>query len=179
MSLSPTLPKTLLCLIGLKGSGKSHIGSLLEKHWGIPFIRVEELWLSLSRETESRGEDFVAEGFRRQEELLLRELSQHPAACFESTGTTPQFAALLKRLSTHAQVFLVHVLADPDLCAKRVRSRDQSIHVDVSDSRVREINAEASRVTYPWALEIENGEGSDAMASARLIASRLALPRQP
>ena len=37
----------LFMLIGPKGSGKTHIGTLVNQHTDIVFLRVEPIWLSL------------------------------------------------------------------------------------------------------------------------------------
>ncbi len=40
-------PKTLFMLIGPKGSGKTHIGTLVGQRTDIVFLRVEPIWLAL------------------------------------------------------------------------------------------------------------------------------------
>uniref|UniRef100_A0ACD5GZ82 Uncharacterized protein n=1 Tax=Desertifilum tharense IPPAS B-1220 TaxID=1781255 RepID=A0ACD5GZ82_9CYAN len=44
---------TLLLLVGLKGSGKTWIGSVLEKHLAIQFLKIEPLFLELLRKQPS------------------------------------------------------------------------------------------------------------------------------
>ena len=39
--------KTLFMLIGPKGSGKTHIGTLAQQHTDFVFLRVEPIWLGL------------------------------------------------------------------------------------------------------------------------------------
>jgi ABC-type branched-subunit amino acid transport system ATPase component len=39
--------KVLYMLIGPKGSGKTHIGTLVNLHTDIAFLRVESIWLGL------------------------------------------------------------------------------------------------------------------------------------
>jgi replication-associated recombination protein RarA len=39
--------QVLYLLIGPKGSGKTHIGTLVNQHTEIAFISVEPMWLSL------------------------------------------------------------------------------------------------------------------------------------
>lgn len=40
------MSKTLYMLIGPKGSGKTHIGTLVNIHTDIKFLRVESIWLA-------------------------------------------------------------------------------------------------------------------------------------
>lgn len=42
--------KTIYLLLGLKGSGKSYIGALIEEEYGVRFIRVEDWVLKIKRE---------------------------------------------------------------------------------------------------------------------------------
>lgn len=44
------MPQSLYMLIGPKGSGKTHIGILVQEHTDIRFIRVEPIWLQLQPE---------------------------------------------------------------------------------------------------------------------------------
>ena len=39
--------KILFMLIGSKGSGKTYIGTLVNRHTDIVFLRVEPIWLGL------------------------------------------------------------------------------------------------------------------------------------
>jgi len=49
--------KTLFMLVGPKGSGKTHIGTLVNQHTDIVFLRVEPIWLGLkpAEDGKSRG----------------------------------------------------------------------------------------------------------------------------
>ncbi len=60
---------------------------------------------------------------------------------FESTGLTEYFDEMLLNLQSDFKVITINVDCDPDICLRRVHSRDQSIHIDVSDEEVNEINS--------------------------------------
>jgi hypothetical protein len=51
---------------------------------------------------------------------------------------------------------MIHVMADPDTCLARVKSRNRVDQLDVSDKKVSEYNKIAAAVTYDWDLEINN-----------------------
>jgi shikimate kinase len=43
-------------LVGPEGSGKSHVGRVLEKHLGVRFFHVEPLWLDYYAECQRAGD---------------------------------------------------------------------------------------------------------------------------
>jgi shikimate kinase len=53
--------KILYLLIGPKGAGKTYIGTLVDRHTEIQFIRVEPIWLNLQP-----GED----GWQKVEQVI-------------------------------------------------------------------------------------------------------------
>lgn len=64
------LNKTVFILIGPKGSGKSHVGTVLKKYFGIPFLNVDQLGLENIPKSKSLGEDLIIEGFHLEEEKI-------------------------------------------------------------------------------------------------------------
>jgi adenylate kinase family enzyme len=48
-------PKTVIILVGPKGSGKSFVGTLISKELGIPFVRVEPIYLANMRSSRATG----------------------------------------------------------------------------------------------------------------------------
>ena len=48
---------------------------------------------------------------------------------------------MLESLKNNFRVITIRVEANNDLALERVRTRDQSIHINVSDQQVNEINA--------------------------------------
>ncbi len=53
--------KTVFVLIGPKESGKSHVGTVLEKYFGIPFLNVDQLGLEDIPKSKLLGEDQIKE----------------------------------------------------------------------------------------------------------------------
>lgn len=68
-------------------------------------------------------------------------------------------------ICTHLQiqnrVLVIHVQAPLDICIERVMTRDASVHLPVSENRLREINERALLVNFPWDLKIDNSELQD------------------
>jgi hypothetical protein len=48
-------------------------------------------------------------------------------------------------------------------------ARDASVHIPVSDHRLKEINQRALQVELPWDLEIDNSEFQDELAIVQSI----------
>ncbi len=59
---------------------------------------------------------------------------------FESTGLTSSFDEMVERLKNEFAVIMIEIQANDKLFLHRVKTRDQSIHVDVSAEQVRHLN---------------------------------------
>lgn len=139
--------KTIHLLIGPKGAGKTFIGSTLHRRLGVYFLRVEPIWLSLVP-----GED----GWRKVEleiDHLLQDLDE---IIIESLGAGDGFLRFRDQLSRKYRLCFIKVVADLDECLRRVRTRDTSDHIPVSDSDVERYNTIAAKVQHPWSCIIRN-----------------------
>jgi predicted ABC-type ATPase len=165
-----TKPCNLLLLVGLKGAGKTFIGSVLEKYLDVKFLRIEPIFLEVLRlEPGLEGIPLEKRGFQIVLEKLDELAQSHSTLCIESTGTAHTFSELLTALRQSFRVFLIHVQAPLDTCIERVMTRDASAHIPVSDDRLKEINERALLVEMPWDLEIDNSEFQDETAIAQSV----------
>lgn len=131
----------------MKGSGKTHIGTVVSQNSAIVFLRVESLWISLSS-----GED----GWARVESEVNRTLNSADTVMIESLGGTPGFNRLHANLTAKYSVRLVRVSAEQETCLNRVRSRNSDEHIPVSDEQVIHFNKLASQVVMDWDAVIDN-----------------------
>ena len=134
-------------LIGPKGAGKTHIGTRIAENSDVCFLRVEPIWLSLSE-----GED----GWDKVASTIDDLARSHSRIMIESLGAGPGFAGLKERLEENYDVRLIRVQTDLGECLKRVRERDSTDHIPISDEKVEEYNAIAARVVYDWDAVIDN-----------------------
>jgi shikimate kinase len=142
-------PKMLYFLIGPKGVGKTHIGTLVHQHTDIVFLRVEPIWLSLLP-----GED----GWEKVETAIDTLFQTHTKIIVESLGVGPDFRRFKTSLAEKYSIKMIHVAADLETCFSRVKNRSQIDHIAVSDDRVIEYNQAAAMVSYAWDLEINNNK---------------------
>jgi shikimate kinase len=161
-SMANALQRTLHILIGPKGSGKTFIGSLLQRRLGIPFLRVEDIALAVKRERSHQDESYVREVFGAIEAAVRERLQTSRELVIESTGLTEAFDSMLARLEQDITVNLVRVRAEAETCLRRVKQRDQSVHVDVSDVHVKQINEMVAAKTWPFKGEIDNQAADEA-----------------
>jgi shikimate kinase len=132
--------KKIFLLIGQKGSGKSFIGTLMEKEFQIHFLRVEKWAKDVKRDRAIDNIEYLNEVFTVIEQGVRNELNSCDEIVFESTGITNQFDRMLGNLRHDFRVVTIGVHAESNLCLERVQTRDQSIHINVSDKEVQSIN---------------------------------------
>lgn len=135
------MKKKIILLLGPKGSGKTYIGYLLQRERNIPFLRVEDIARKVQKGRAVEASAYLSDVFAVIEKGVRQEISHHPHLIFESTGLTEYFDQMLDNLRRDFQVTLIRIRTKPDLCLERVKTRDQSIHINVSDEQVNEINA--------------------------------------
>jgi hypothetical protein len=139
--------KVLYMLIGPKGAGKTHIGTLVSQHTDITFLPVEPIWLGLQP-----GED----GWKNVETAIDAMFQTHTKVMVESLGIGEGFRGFHSALAQKYPIKMIRVYADPDTCLGRVKNRNSADHIAVSDDKVAEYNQIAAGVTYHWDLEIDN-----------------------
>ncbi len=148
--------KKIFVLIGFKGSGKSFTGMLFEEFFEIKFIRVEDWAKQVKKDRSIDNDDYLKEVFQVIENGIRDSLKKFDNVVFESTGLTRYFDSMLNNLRTDYKVTTIKINADKDLCMERVRTRDQSIHINVSDNEVEMINNAVAKKMMQTNFEIDN-----------------------
>lgn len=153
--------KIIYLLIGQKGSGKSFIGTLMEKEFGIKFIRVEDWAKKIKKDRDVDNEAYLKQVFEKIENGIRGSLTDKDKIVFESTGLTEHFDLMLESLRRDFQVTTIGVYADSTTCLKRVKSRDQEIHINISDDQVLMINEKVRERNFETDFSIINEDKSE------------------
>ncbi|MDD9943517.1 MAG: AAA family ATPase [Myxococcales bacterium] len=163
--------KTIHILIGPKGSGKTFIGSLLERRLGVPFLRVEDIARRVKGDRSHDDAAYIYDVFSAIEGAVRQRLTVSDELAIESTGLTDAFDQMLVGLERDFQVNLIRITADPGRCLQRVRERDVAQHVDVSDNHVRRINQMVAQKQLSWCGEIANDDADEGSLVAGFCAA--------
>lgn len=153
--------KEIFLLIGQKGSGKSFIGSIFDKHFKIQFVRVEDWAKKIKQERAVDNEAYLKQVFEEIEKGIRDCLSQTNKLVFESTGLTEHFDRMLLSLRKDFRVTTIGIKADSNLCLKRVKSRNQNIHINISDNQVNMINEKVKNRDFQSDFSIFNQNKSE------------------
>lgn len=148
--------KTVFILIGPKGGGKSHVGTIVEKYFGIHFLNVDTLGLENNPKSKLLGEDLIREGFHFEEAKIAEILQTEDSVIFEATGSHAYFSIMLDRLRSSYTTKLIRVSAPLDKCRERIANRDQTKNIPVSNELIQSINERALKVQLSWDLELDN-----------------------
>ena len=155
------MKKQIYLLIGPKGSGKTFIGNLFQEHFHIDFVRVENWVLGLKEEGRLDDQAYVKQSFNVIEHGVREALKNTDSMVFESTGLTEHFDRMLSDLRRDFKVTTIKVSADREKCIQRVRMRDQSIHINVSDNQLKQVNEAVHEKEMKTDYTSENREKSE------------------
>ena len=146
----------LLVLVGPKGSGKSHLGRMLEAEFEIRYVRIEEIW----QELKTRRSDFLSQDYIREGRALtleaLRATLQKGSVCIEASGVADDWAEYVTALRQLAPIIFVRVTASLDACRIRARDRDHSLQVPIDLDLFEAINWQSIDVQMDWAVTLIN-----------------------
>ncbi|MCZ2459361.1 MAG: zeta toxin family protein [Chitinophagales bacterium] len=153
--------KIIYLLIGQKGSGKSFIGTLMDKEFGINFIRVEDWAKKIKKDRDVDNEAYLKQVFEEIEKGIRESIVDKDKIVFESTGLTEYFDQMIQSLRRDFRVNTIGVYADSAICLERIKSRDQDIHINVSDDQVLMINAKVRERNFETDFLIINENKSE------------------
>ena len=155
--------KIVYLLVGAKGSGKTHIGQLLERELNIEFLHVEKLLIDYAVSSELKSELLTQDGYDLEERWIDKALQRRDEVISEATGSSIFLTEFICQLRKKYRVMLVRVKCPLTTCFKRVKRRSSTDQFLVSDDKVRSINRMSHRVQLDWDFEIDNaGLATDA-----------------
>lgn len=149
--------------VGPKGSGKSHIGRILERTLGVLFFHVEPFWMAYYAECKAEGrQPTVEEGISRVHPRIAEAIRNHPHVCVETTGASPEILNGLLALCPPSQTLVVKISAPLELCLERIAARDQTNQIPMDSESIRKVYALSSASVDSPAFTLENTGLSDA-----------------
>lgn len=147
----------LIILIGPKGSGKSHIGRILESRLGIRFFHVEPLWMDYYAWCKRHGKQpLIAEGIEKVHPHIEAALRDHEHVCVETTGASAEITDALLSLRRCTDLFIARIHAPLGLCLQRIASRDQSNQIQMDVDSIRKVYELSESALLPADVDIEN-----------------------
>lgn len=149
-------------LVGPKGSGKTHVGRLLEAHLGVRFFHVEPLWMEYHAACAAAGRPVsLPEGIARIHPHIADALAEHPRVCVETTGASPEILHDLLALGARAGLLLVRVAAPLPVCLARIRRRDPTHQIPLDEDAVRTVHARSTALDLPFDVVLHNADLDD------------------
>lgn len=139
--------KRVVVLVGPKGSGKSHIGKLLDQHTEMSFLSVEPLFMSVQD---------LNDGYGKVEKAVDGMFQVSDTVVIESLGAGPGFESLKSSLSQKYKMYYIRILTDLDKCLDRVRRRNPEGHIPVPMELVEKYNKLSAQVELDWSATIDN-----------------------
>jgi shikimate kinase len=153
----------LVVLLGPKGSGKSHIGRVVQRELGVHFFHVEPLWMAYYADCRSAGrEPSLEEGVRAVHPRLSEALATHEHVCVETTGASPEILTHLLALRPASEILIVRVNAPLELCLHRIATRDPTHQIPVDTETLEKVYRLSTSVDVGAAITLDNVALSDA-----------------
>lgn len=149
-------------LAGPKGSGKSHIGRILERRLGVHFFHVEPLWMTYYAQCKANGlTPNIPEGIRVVHPKIGEALATHRHVCVETTGASPEILNDLLSLAPEQNTLVVRLAVPLELCLERVASRDQTHQIPMDAENIKKVYRLSTSAEINAALVLENSALSE------------------
>lgn len=147
----------LILLIGPKGSGKSYIGRVLEKHLSVHFFLVEPHWMDYYAECNAAGlQPSIAGGIARVHPLIQQAMQTHQHVCVETTGASKEILDDLLSLTRSEDTLIVRIFVPLRVCLERIAQRDQTDQIQMDIKPIREVYALSQALKIDAGLTIKN-----------------------
>jgi len=154
-------------LVGPKGSGKSHIGRVLEQKLGVHFFHFEPLWIAYYSQCKAAGhEPTVPGGISVVHPKIKEAIRTHEHVCIETTGASPEILADLLSLASARDTLVARINVPLELCLERINSRDQTHQIPMDVETVKRVYRLSTAANVHSALILDN----TALSEAEIVA---------
>lgn len=159
-----------ILLVGPRGSGKSHIGRVLERHLGVRFFHVEPLWMAYLSECRETGRlPVIPEGIAMIHPEIRHALAEHGHMSVETTGASQEILDGLKNLCPREKIIIAKISAPVEICLQRAEAQDPAHQLQMDSETIRNVNtmSEAAHVDADVQLTNENLSDEEIVAAFR------------
>lgn len=163
--------KTVLLLVGPKGSGKTTIGSLLERGFHVPFIRPVPIWLE--HRMKPKTPLWENEGIHAVVAAVRAKFEETDCVVTETTGAADWFPTFVDALGRLGEVKCVRIRVPLETCGERVRSRGATILIPESDDIVEQVNRRSEALQFPFNAFFDNVSAWNEDEASRKVAQLL------
>lgn len=153
--------KTVVILIGMKGSGKSYIGNLIEKELGIKFLQVEPLFIKSHGSKKIDPDKPITTGYPLVIKEIKKYLTKDNIIVIESLGIGKEFENFLNLLKENYTVLLVKIHTSFNTSFQRVKTRDTTNQILLSDNFIKQVNEASSKQQREFVAIIDNENATD------------------
>lgn len=108
------------------------------------------------KERDVENKSYLKEVFEIIEDGLRKSLVHYDKIVFESTALSEYFDLMLSNLKKDYNITTIGIKADSNICLERVLSRDNRIHINISDSQVTYINQKVLERNFQTDYQINN-----------------------
>ncbi len=150
--------KEAFVLVGPLAAGKSHIGKLIERDFGIPFFEYEDIFI---KEQRKNPVGYLSRAEPTAEVAILNFLNREGRICFENTMARPYALEILNEIQQIADVRIIYVHTSFELALKRLQRREKSTHVSWSQEEVKDIYRRSESLSLDYDLVLHNDNLSD------------------
>ncbi|MCL5430603.1 MAG: FkbM family methyltransferase [Candidatus Marsarchaeota archaeon] len=150
--------KEVFLLVGPLGSGKTRIGKLIEREFGVPFLEYENIF---TKEQNENAEDFLRRAEPSAERAIFEFLERNGKMCLENTMIRPYAHDILEKLQKIADVRMIHVSAPLDLTLQRLQRRTGGDNVRWKSEEIASMYQKSEILGLDYDLTVNNTDLSD------------------
>jgi hypothetical protein len=110
----------------------------------------------IKKERDVFDEAYLKQAFEVIENVIRDSLTNTDKIVFESTGLTNYFDQMIESLKISFRLTTIGVYSDSKTFLDRIKTRDQNIHINVSDDQVLMINEKVKEKNLQTDYRIDN-----------------------
>jgi len=166
--------KTIILFMGLKGSGKTYLGTFTQEKLSIPYLKIEKIFLDcIEKYSDLKGVELEKKAYQLVLEDISEWMRKHDIISIDSTGTSSIFPDFFSELKKVYKIILVYVAAPPEICKMRALNRNKKDQIPVSEEFLDLINREAAKIQLKWDIIWDNSQTKSPDAFIKILSSYL------